>query len=98
MEDLVDYFLRNPNGERYELLVAGIHKAGSQIVLSTLPDSERNQVLQAGLQTFGNEELFYRWAWTTLSSEHIKPIDILWGGDVTKVLDLLGRIRHSVYS
>ena len=75
-----------------------VNRAGSNLILATLTEQQKNEIVKAGVDTMGNEDVFFRWLWTTLLGEQAKPIDMIRTGEVARVMELLGRIEHSVYS
>lgn len=96
--DVIGDFLKNPDGKRYDLLIAYFNQVGAEQVLSTLPQHTRNLLLKGGKRAFGREELFYQWLWTTLPGGNVKPIDLIGAGEAIEVIQLLGRIEHTVSS
>src|SRR5688500_16869607 len=98
MENILSDFLQHPDGIRYDLLIEHFNRAGSNLILATLTEQQKNEIVKAGVDTMGNEDVFFRWLWTTLLGEQAKPIDMIRTGEVARVMELLGRIEHSVYS
>ena len=58
-----------------------------------------DEILDYGIYVFGNEQSFFDWLMTPNKSlSGIIPYDIMKTEDCYKIMDVLGRIEHGIYS
>lgn len=98
MNELIQLFLQNPSGRRYDELLAKLNFDATKVALSGLDGDQKGNLVTAGIQALGTSEMFYRWLWTTITYEDAKPIDLIRDGQLKRVMDILGRIQYGVYS